>query len=145
MRRYVRKVTPENIDIVSNLKTPAKGFVKPDPPKFIDTNTYISNTIENSKHYRDIYKEKYGTIPHNHDIHHINGNIKDNNIDNLIALPHTFHFKMHDYFYRKKLSLPSRQLIIAMLAQYKKYKVVKIVLKRKSSLTKKKKKIRHNN
>ena len=41
--------------------------------------------------YRKIYKNYYGVIPcddsgRTYDIHHINGNRSNNNIDNLIAV-----------------------------------------------------------
>lgn len=46
-------------------------------------------------YYRTIYKHALGDIPKNLDIHHINMDEKDDDISNLIALPHGDHLKCH--------------------------------------------------
>jgi hypothetical protein len=51
-------------------------------------------------HYRDIYKKYYGEIPIDEngitfDIHHIDGNKKNNDISNLIAVSVKEHYEIH--------------------------------------------------
>lgn len=46
--------------------------------------------------YRKYYAEYYGIeIPDGFDIHHIDGDRENNNIDNLIMLPSKLHHKYH--------------------------------------------------
>ena len=52
--------------------------------------------------YRKIYQTFYGPIPkdengRSYDIHHIDGNRKNNNIFNLVALSIQDHFNIHYY------------------------------------------------
>lgn len=52
------------------------------------------------KRYRKIYEEHYGNIPvdaegRTYDIHHIDGNRKNNDPSNLIALPKKDHYELH--------------------------------------------------
>ena len=44
---------------------------------------------------RAVYQDKMGSIPKNYEIHHIDGDRKNNDIDNLIAISHEDHVKMH--------------------------------------------------
>ena len=45
--------------------------------------------------HRLIYEEHYGEIPKGHFIHHKNGNKLDNRIENLEAISHAEHTKLH--------------------------------------------------
>ncbi len=52
------------------------------------------------KHYRRIWIENYGTIPKDRngrtfEIHHVNGNNKDNRLENLMCIPIEEHYKIH--------------------------------------------------
>ena len=64
-------------------------FVKDDA-----TGYYRCNAIAERLH-RYIYQREYGILPSNEDVHHIDGNKDNNNLDNLIALRHTDHMKLH--------------------------------------------------
>jgi hypothetical protein len=44
---------------------------------------------------RAVYVENYGELPDNWEVHHINGNKTDNNLDNLVALPKSKHMSLH--------------------------------------------------
>lgn len=44
---------------------------------------------------RAVYQDKCGKIPKNYEIHHIDGNRKNNDVSNLVALSHEDHLKMH--------------------------------------------------
>lgn len=46
--------------------------------------------------YRKIYAEHYGIrIPKDYDIHHIDLNHDNNNLENLILIPHELHMRLH--------------------------------------------------
>lgn len=52
-------------------------------------------------HYRQIYEQHYGAIPKDengksYDIHHIDGNRENNNIENLVALSIADHYAIHE-------------------------------------------------
>jgi len=49
---------------------------------------------------RVIYLEAYGSIPLNWEIHHINGNPRDNRLTNLMALSRPDHERLHTGNYR---------------------------------------------
>lgn len=52
--------------------------------------------------YRKFYEEETGeTIPEGYEIHHIDHDRKNNDIDNLVALPKKLHRRYH--YYRNKL------------------------------------------
>ena len=55
--------------------------------------------------YRKLYTEQIGKIPYNWDIHHIDFNHDNNNIDNLIAVPKIVHKVIHQtgYLERKEI------------------------------------------
>ena len=65
---------------------------------------------EYKKIYENYYKIK---IEKGVDIHHIDGNIKNNNIDNLICLPKKFHKCLHNW-----VGLISREAIEVLLKWY---------------------------
>ena len=53
--------------------------------------------LEDLKNYRLKYKRYYGIeFDSNHDIHHIDGNHKNNDISNLLLLPKDLHQKYHE-------------------------------------------------
>lgn len=54
------------------------------------------------KHYRKIYEENFGKIPKDdngitYDVHHIDGNNKNNDINNLLAVSLEHHYQIHLY------------------------------------------------
>lgn len=54
--------------------------------------------MEIEKNYRKIYENKTGLkIPSNWHIHHIDGNKKNNRLNNLVALPKSLHCKYHSH------------------------------------------------
>lgn len=44
---------------------------------------------------RAVYQEENSSIPDGYEIHHIDGNRKNNDISNLIAISHEDHVKIH--------------------------------------------------
>jgi len=48
------------------------------------------------KEHRLIYETHYGKIPQGYDIHHIDGNKLNNNIDNLEMIEHGKHTRLHN-------------------------------------------------
>lgn len=49
------------------------------------------------QNYRKIYEKHYGfKVPHGFDIHHIDGKRSNNDISNLLMLPHDLHMKYHN-------------------------------------------------
>ena len=58
-------------------------------------------TYCNTKNYRKIYENHYSNIPKDldgrkYDVHHIDGNHKNNDPDNLVALSIKDHYKIHE-------------------------------------------------
>tara|TARA_S200002703_G_C3736998_1_gene226584 strand:- start:674 stop:880 length:207 start_codon:yes stop_codon:yes gene_type:complete len=49
--------------------------------------------------YRKLYENKIGKIPNDWEIHHIDFNHNNNNIDNLIAIPKIVHVVIHQTGY----------------------------------------------
>lgn len=45
--------------------------------------------------YRDIYEKKHGVIPKGYEIHHIDGDRSNNNIENLLAVSIEQHYEIH--------------------------------------------------
>ena len=45
--------------------------------------------------YRKIYEDCYGSIPNGHEIHHIDGNRANNNIENLVCVTTQRHYDIH--------------------------------------------------
>jgi len=45
--------------------------------------------------HRAVYIATYGFIPEKHDVHHIDGNIQNNAIENLLAISHSEHGRIH--------------------------------------------------
>lgn len=63
------------------------------------TNIY-SKSYKKKVNYRKIYEKHFGKIPkddhgRSYEIHHIDGNHNNNNIDNLQCLSIEDHFKIH--------------------------------------------------
>jgi hypothetical protein len=62
--------------------------------------TIYSTKRTRSTFYRKIYEDKYGPIPHDeegrsYDIHHLDGNDKNNDITNLAAVTIQEHYRIH--------------------------------------------------
>ena len=49
--------------------------------------------------YRKLYENKIGKIPNDWEIHHIDFNHNNNDIDNLIAIPKIVHVVIHQTGY----------------------------------------------
>jgi hypothetical protein len=45
--------------------------------------------------HRDVYRDTYGNIPHGWSVHHKDGDVHNNVIDNLEAMPEREHMRMH--------------------------------------------------
>ena len=45
--------------------------------------------------HRDVYRDTYGNIPHGWSVHHIDGDVHNNVIENLQAMPESEHMRMH--------------------------------------------------
>lgn len=58
-------------------------------------NTRGNTSMAESKIHRKIYVKNYGPIPEGHDIHHIDGNHKNNDPANLKAVSLQEHFDIH--------------------------------------------------
>lgn len=52
--------------------------------------------------HREVYKEQHGEIPKNMEIHHIDGNRYNDHADNLIAVDHDTHIKLHQNMEQNK-------------------------------------------
>tara|TARA_R110002050_G_scaffold151156_1_gene278115 strand:+ start:446 stop:676 length:231 start_codon:yes stop_codon:yes gene_type:complete len=52
--------------------------------------------------YRKLYTENIGAIPNDWDVHHIDFNHDNNNLDNLIAVPKIVHTVIHQTGYLSK-------------------------------------------
>ena len=52
--------------------------------------------------YRKLYTKNIGLIPKNWDIHHIDFNHDNNNLDNLIAVPKKVHTVIHQTGYLER-------------------------------------------
>lgn len=58
------------------------------------------------ENYRKIYEDKCKiVIPKNYDIHHIDFNRNNNDIENLVMLPHELHTKYHELLTKYKTHL----------------------------------------
>lgn len=65
------------------------------------THNYAGYALNKGKLvHLEVYKKHHKYIPKGYDIHHINHNKRDNRIENLIALPHKYHFWLHDKIYQ---------------------------------------------
>lgn len=71
-----------------------KLFKGVEESKLVNVQGYIV-TEDGKLEHREIYKAKWGTIPHGYVIHHIDCCKTNNNINNLIALTPTFHNYIH--------------------------------------------------
>src|SRR5882672_4526506 len=52
-------------------------------------------TASGQVEHREVWKTHFGPIPRGWDVHHIDFDKSNNDIENLIALPHQFHNKIH--------------------------------------------------
>lgn len=52
--------------------------------------------IDRIKSYRDVWEQNLCSVPSGFDIHHIDGDNKNNAIENLLMLPHSLHNKYHE-------------------------------------------------
>lgn len=67
-------------------------------------------TINGKLEHRIIYERNFGKIKNNWEVHHIDMNKHNNNLENLIALPKLFHVFIHKFqrtqnriIYRKEI------------------------------------------
>lgn len=102
-----------NMTNILNILEKKKRASKPSAGYNIDDSIdkYI---IENHiKKYRSLYIDEHGFIPEDWEIHHIDYNHNNNNIENLIAVPKIVHVTIH------KCGLCSRDEIERMIEIYK--------------------------
>ena len=78
--------------------------------------------------YRKKYIEKYGIIPNNFEVHHLDGDRCNNEFENLVAIPKDIHNKYHNIkskminflkMFRDFRSLP-KKTNIGIIDEYKK-------------------------
>lgn len=60
------------------------------------SNHYFESPYKKNSLHRAIYEEHYGKIPKGHHIHHIDGDITNNNIENLHLLTNSEHIDIHN-------------------------------------------------
>ena len=102
-----------NMTNITNIHQNKKRASKPSAGYNIDDSIdkYI---IENHiKKYRSLYIDEHGLIPEDWEIHHIDYNHNNNDIQNLIAVPKIVHVTIH------KCGLCSRDEIERMIEIYK--------------------------
>ena len=76
--------------------------------------------------YRKIFEEYYGVkIPNGFDIHHIDGDRNNNDISNLLMLPHTLHAEYHEWCF-EYTKLMSTQDLDCKLCGYNQHKFMVI-------------------
>lgn len=63
------------------------------------------------KLHRKLYSIYYGPIPMSWEVHHCDRNPKNNNIENLIALPKEIHRKVHREINKKGRNLSREEII----------------------------------
>lgn len=83
---------------------------------WVDRKGYQYDQGINSVH-RKVYKNTFGKIPKGWVIHHINCNPSDNQPDNLVALPSSFHRRLHGCM-RDDRRLYTRSEILEQLKQW---------------------------
>ncbi|MFA6038443.1 MAG: HNH endonuclease signature motif containing protein [Legionellales bacterium] len=71
---------------------------------------FIDNKKYTKKVHRYIYELHNGIIPKGYDIHHIDGNKRNNNISNLQCIKHNEHFKLHHNLV-KPIKYPRRKKV----------------------------------
>lgn len=85
-------------------KTKCLPFIMYDGHKFTihyDYYRYTANRVSGVLLHRYKYEREVGKIPKNHDIHHIDENRLNNNIDNLECIPNSEHTKKHHTGYNQ--------------------------------------------
>ena len=51
--------------------------------------------MADKRSYRNVWENRFGKIPEGYVIHHIDGDRKNNNINNLLMIPNELHGKYH--------------------------------------------------
>lgn len=59
-------------------------------------NNYFFNETSKKYLHREFYFSRYPKHNRSYDVHHIDGDKSNNNIDNLIAIPRELHINIHD-------------------------------------------------
>jgi len=77
--------------------------------------------MEKSTHRRR-YQENYGDIPPGHIIHHIDHNHKNNDPENLVAIPEGIHIRYHNY-HQELEAIDPREIIDNSPSYLKKFKL----------------------
>jgi len=57
---------------------------------------YKKNIETNKWVHRELYEINFGKIPALYEVHHIDKNPSNNNLENLIAIPKEFHLQLHE-------------------------------------------------
>ena len=74
------------------------GWYRRGGPLYTGSSRYLSTYDREGKGqlvHRGCWEAHHGAIPCGHDIHHINGSILDNCIENLACMPHAEHRRLH--------------------------------------------------
>ena len=67
-------------------------------PLYSDRRGYLHTYGRGHEHcwiHRARWEAKHGTIPKNYDVHHIDGDVGNNSIDNLACMLHGEHIRLH--------------------------------------------------
>ena len=77
---------------------PSGGRHKPGGPLFLDGKGYLNTNDRTHRMvlvHRACFAAYYGSIPEGYVIHHVDGDIFNNAIGNLVCMPHGEHSRMH--------------------------------------------------
>jgi hypothetical protein len=73
--------------------------------------------VDGKSSHRLLYQEQYGPIPSDWVVHHLNAKHDDNRLENLMALPNSFHGHLH-YLQQTLCRRLSRQFIECLLTEW---------------------------
>ena len=85
----------------------------------INDNGYEIDDDTGALKHKVVWEAVYGPVPAGFDVHHIGGRDSklDNRIENLVALPHAVHFRLHDAA-RTGKPLPGRDELLPLYFRY---------------------------
>lgn len=90
---------------------------------YVDDSGYLRNKANCKLVHRMVCRAAHGPFNVNWHVHHIDGNKQNNRPENLIAIPHQLHNKIHEVWPRH--CLPKRSEILSMLKNLKACKGLK--------------------
>ena len=65
---------------------------------YVNSDGYVVATDGKTarRYHRWLYEASFGSIPPGHDVHHIDGDRRNNSLDNLAVMPRGEHRRMHN-------------------------------------------------